>query len=363
MSHERTIMSLSRPTFTLVLAGAAAAAALGALSLSAARSPSSRSALDVLADASRPWLVRLVPRLPRRLRLHGRRLAFGACRPQARASARSRPPRGSGSARWSTRSRRRSSATRSRSRSARARSTRPTGIWTAGGTYAALAAARSLTLAGLVVAASATHALPIWPVFVLVGAAGRGRARRGRVDAVPQPPPDRQLPRRRRGARERPSRAARRRAVDDRHAALPARRHRSPSSYAFGLPHPAARRARHPPRARPRGSGAADARELRHRQRRRRGRAREPRHRHDGRARDRARDPGCRDARQRHLRIARARLPDAAERARPPHGGPRRASSAPRRCSPRSSARSSSSCSSRSRRNDGRLEARPTRRR
>jgi uncharacterized membrane protein YbhN (UPF0104 family) len=47
----------------------------------------------------------------------------------------------------------------------------PDRMWTATGTYTALAAARSLTLAGLVVAASATHALPIWPVFLLVGTA------------------------------------------------------------------------------------------------------------------------------------------------------------------------------------------------
>ena len=45
----------------------------------------------------------------------------------------------------------------------------PGRIWTAGGVYAALAAARSLVLAALLVAASATGALPLWPVFVLCG--------------------------------------------------------------------------------------------------------------------------------------------------------------------------------------------------
>jgi uncharacterized membrane protein YbhN (UPF0104 family) len=45
----------------------------------------------------------------------------------------------------------------------------PDRLWTAGGVYAALAAARSLTLAGLLVAASVTGALPIWPIFVLLG--------------------------------------------------------------------------------------------------------------------------------------------------------------------------------------------------
>src|SRR5919202_6167801 len=45
----------------------------------------------------------------------------------------------------------------------------PDRIWTAGGVYAALAAARALTVAALVVAASATGALPLWPVFALCG--------------------------------------------------------------------------------------------------------------------------------------------------------------------------------------------------
>ena len=46
----------------------------------------------------------------------------------------------------------------------------PGRIWTAGGAYAALAAARCLTLAGLLVVASATGAMPLWPVFALCGA-------------------------------------------------------------------------------------------------------------------------------------------------------------------------------------------------
>src|SRR5436190_9706426 len=43
----------------------------------------------------------------------------------------------------------------------------PARLWTTGGVYAALAAARSLCLAALLVVASATGALPLWPVFVL----------------------------------------------------------------------------------------------------------------------------------------------------------------------------------------------------
>jgi len=47
----------------------------------------------------------------------------------------------------------------------------PGRLWTAGGSYAALAAMRSLTLAALVVSASVAGATPLWPVFVLVGGA------------------------------------------------------------------------------------------------------------------------------------------------------------------------------------------------
>jgi uncharacterized membrane protein YbhN (UPF0104 family) len=43
----------------------------------------------------------------------------------------------------------------------------PQRLWTTGGVYAALAAARSLTLAALLVVASATGAMPLWPVFAL----------------------------------------------------------------------------------------------------------------------------------------------------------------------------------------------------
>jgi uncharacterized membrane protein YbhN (UPF0104 family) len=48
----------------------------------------------------------------------------------------------------------------------------PGRIWTTGGVYVALAAARSLTLALLLVVASATGAMPLWPVFVIFGAVG-----------------------------------------------------------------------------------------------------------------------------------------------------------------------------------------------
>src|SRR6516165_3263126 len=44
-------------------------------------------------------------------------------------------------------------------------------LWTSGGVYAALAAARSLALAAVVVVASAAGALPLWPVFALCGVA------------------------------------------------------------------------------------------------------------------------------------------------------------------------------------------------
>jgi uncharacterized membrane protein YbhN (UPF0104 family) len=47
----------------------------------------------------------------------------------------------------------------------------PGRLWTAGGAYAALTVTRSLTLAALVVVASATGAMPLWPVYALVGSA------------------------------------------------------------------------------------------------------------------------------------------------------------------------------------------------
>ena len=49
--------------------------------------------------------------------------------------------------------------------------TTPGRLWTGGGVYAALAAARSLALALLVVVASITGAVPLWPVFALVALA------------------------------------------------------------------------------------------------------------------------------------------------------------------------------------------------
>jgi uncharacterized membrane protein YbhN (UPF0104 family) len=45
----------------------------------------------------------------------------------------------------------------------------PGRLWTSGGVYAALAAARSLALASLVIVASVSGALPLWPAFALCG--------------------------------------------------------------------------------------------------------------------------------------------------------------------------------------------------
>ena len=169
MSHERTIMRLSRPTFTLVLAGAAAAA-LGALSLPLLGHHLAAT-FHVLADASRPWLF-------------GSFLAFlgafactvGAWRSALSAAGARLCPKqaaarlGIGSMVNAFTPAKIGDAVKI-TLCARAIDA-PDRMWTATGTYTALAAARSLTLAGLVVAASATHALPIWPVFVLVGSAG-----------------------------------------------------------------------------------------------------------------------------------------------------------------------------------------------
>jgi uncharacterized membrane protein YbhN (UPF0104 family) len=52
----------------------------------------------------------------------------------------------------------------------------PNRIWTTSGAAAAVTAIRGVTLAGLIVAASLTGALPLWPVAVLVGASALGAA-------------------------------------------------------------------------------------------------------------------------------------------------------------------------------------------
>ena len=170
VSHERTIMRLSRPTFTLVLAGAAAATALGALSLPLLGHHLT-STFHVLAGASRPWLlcsflaflgafVCTVGAWRSALSAAGARLCpkQAAARLGIGSMVNAFTPAKLGDAVKITLCARAIDA--------------PDRMWTATGTYTALAAARSLTLAGLVVAASATHALPIWPVFVLVGSAG-----------------------------------------------------------------------------------------------------------------------------------------------------------------------------------------------
>jgi uncharacterized membrane protein YbhN (UPF0104 family) len=169
VSHERTIMSLSRPTFTLVLAGIAAATALSALSLPLLGHHLA-STLHVLADASRPWLavsfvaflgafVCTVGAWRSALAAAGARLCpkQAAARLGIGSMVNAFTPAKLGDAVKITLCARAIDA--------------PDRMWTATGTYTALAAARSLTLAGLVVAASATHALPIWPVFLLVGSA------------------------------------------------------------------------------------------------------------------------------------------------------------------------------------------------
>jgi uncharacterized membrane protein YbhN (UPF0104 family) len=169
VSHERTIMSLSRPTFTLVLAGVAAAAALSALSLPLLGHHLA-STLHVLTGASRPWLaasfaaflgafVCTVGAWRSALSAAGARLCpkQAAARLGIGSMVNAFTPAKLGDAVKITLCARAIDA--------------PDRMWTATGTYTALAAARSLTLAGLVVAASATHALPIWPVFLLVGSA------------------------------------------------------------------------------------------------------------------------------------------------------------------------------------------------
>lgn len=162
-------MRLSRPTFTLVLAGAAAAAAIGALSLPLLGHHLA-STFHVLTDASRPWLAVsflaflgafacTVGAWRSALSAAGARLCpkQAAARLGIGSMVNAFTPAKIGDAVKITLCARAIDA--------------PDRMWTATGTYTALAAARSLALAGLVVAASATHALPIWPVFLLVGSA------------------------------------------------------------------------------------------------------------------------------------------------------------------------------------------------
>ena len=49
-------------------------------------------------------------------------------------------------------------------------------LWTSGGAYAALGAARAVVLAALVVAGSLAGVMPLWPLFVLLGLVGIGVA-------------------------------------------------------------------------------------------------------------------------------------------------------------------------------------------
>jgi uncharacterized membrane protein YbhN (UPF0104 family) len=162
-------MRLSRPTLTLVLAGTAAAAALGAMSLPLL-GHHLVSTLHVLTDASRPWLAASFAGF-----LGAFACTVGAWRSAlAAAGARLCPKQaaarlGIGSMVNAFTPAKLGDAVKI-TLCARAIDA-PDRMWTATGTYTALAAARSLTLAGLVVAASATHALPIWPVFLLVGSA------------------------------------------------------------------------------------------------------------------------------------------------------------------------------------------------
>jgi uncharacterized membrane protein YbhN (UPF0104 family) len=65
----------------------------------------------------------------------------------------------------------------------------PDRLWTTGGVYAALAAARCLCLAALLVVASLTGAMPVWPIFVLcavVALIGYAAALSGRLRNHPR---------------------------------------------------------------------------------------------------------------------------------------------------------------------------------
>ena len=160
-------MILSRTSLGLSAAGLAALAGLAAVTVFGGHLT---SAFGALGDASRPWLVLAAAAF----------FAAFACTVAAwHADARERGARicprqaaarlGVGAAVNSFAPAKLGDAVKialcSRAISA------PGRLWTAGGTYAALAAMRSLTLAALVVSASLVGAMPLWPVFVLVGGA------------------------------------------------------------------------------------------------------------------------------------------------------------------------------------------------
>jgi|SRR5579884_125274 len=160
-------MTLPRQTIVLSLAAAGALAAAAALSHVGGRVA---PALDGLQDASRPWLALAVVAFLAafagtvgawRAALAGAGARLGVRQAAARiatgALVNAFAPAKIGDAV--------KIALCSRALDA------PDRLWTTGGAYAALAATRSLALAALVVVAAATHALPLWPVFVLVGGA------------------------------------------------------------------------------------------------------------------------------------------------------------------------------------------------
>ena len=72
-------------------------------------------------------------------------------------------------------------------------------LWTTGGAFAALGAARAVVLGALVVGGAAAGFVPLWPLLVAAGLVAIGDRRRDRRPPDALPPP-RRLPR----ARPRP---------------------------------------------------------------------------------------------------------------------------------------------------------------
>jgi uncharacterized membrane protein YbhN (UPF0104 family) len=161
-------MISSRPTLALSVGGLLALAAT--VVLASTHSSRVSPALEVLRDASRPWLLLGVAAF-----LGAFACTVGAWR-AALTSAGGRICPRQAAARLATGSLVNAFAPAKLGDAVKiALCSRaidgPDRIWTTSGAYAALAATRSLTLAALVVVASATHAMPLWPVFVLAGGA------------------------------------------------------------------------------------------------------------------------------------------------------------------------------------------------
>ena len=108
-------------------------------------------------------------------------------------------------------------------------------LWTTGGAFAALGAARAVVLGALVVAGYLSGAVPIWPLLIAVGLVAAAVGRRDRLPQE-QRAPARRLPLARRPSRSAPPASS----PGSRSRPAAASSPRPPSRGALDLPHPLA---------------------------------------------------------------------------------------------------------------------------